>query len=238
MNVGVVTVSESVGGYKVQCYKSLALANKYQGYVTWASMTQPTQKTLALEVARQRGIARARDFTAAGVPRVYLQRLRDDGLLIKTGRGLYQLPGAEFSASRSLAEAARSTPRGVICLLSALQYHGLTTQTPHEVWMLFGSKDWTPKSPPVAIKVMRASGEALSAGIEHHMLESVPVPITVPAKTVADCFKYRSKIGLDVAIEALKDCLRRKLANADELWRYATICRVHNVMRPYLEAIV
>jgi predicted transcriptional regulator of viral defense system len=199
-------------------------------------MTEPTLKTRALEVARQRGIARARDFAAAGIPRVYLQRLRDEGLLIQAGRGLYQLPKVEFSAAHSLAEAARIVPRGTICLLSALQYHGLTTQTPHEIWMLLASKDWAPKSSSIAIKVVRASGAALTAGIERHIIESVPVPITVPAKTVADCFKHRSKVGLDVAIEALKDCVRTKRATADELWRYAAICRVQNVMRPYLEA--
>lgn len=199
-------------------------------------MTQPTLKARALEVARQRGIARARDFAAAGIPRVYLQRLRDEGLLIQAGRGLYQLPEAEFSAAHSLAEAARIVPRGTICLLSALQYHGLTTQTPHEIWMLLASKDWAPKSSSIAIKVVRASGEALTAGIERHIIESVPVPITTPAKTVADCFKHRSKVGLDVAIEALKDCVRTKRATADELWRHAAICRVQNVMRPYLEA--
>lgn len=192
-------------------------------------------KHRALQIARQQGIARTRDFAAAGIPRIYLQRLRDEGELIQTGRGLYQLPGAEFSAAHSLAEAARILPRGAICLLSALQYHGLTTQTPHEVWMLLASKDWAPKNPPVAIKVVRASGEALTAGIEHHPIERVPVPVTVPAKTVADCFKYRNKIGLDVAIEALKDCLRLRRATVDELWRYAAICRVQNVMRPYIE---
>jgi predicted transcriptional regulator of viral defense system len=198
-------------------------------------MDDSSFKQRALQIARRQGIARTRDFAAAGIPRVYLQRLRDEGRLVQTARGLYQLPDAEFSAAHSLAEATRVLPRGVVCLLSALQYHGLTTQTPHEVWMLLASKDWAPKNPPVAIKVVRASGDALTAGIESHAIERVTVPITVPAKTVADCFKYRNRIGLDVAIEALKDCLRLRLATVDELWRYATICRVQNVMRPYIE---
>jgi predicted transcriptional regulator of viral defense system len=198
-------------------------------------MVEPSFKVRALQIARQQGIARTRDFTEAGIPRVYLQRLRDEGQLVQPGRGLYQIPDAEFSAAHSLAEAMRILPRGVVCLLSALQYHGLTTQTPHQVWMLLASKDWVPKTPPVAIKVVRASGEALTAGIERHMIERVSVPITVPAKTAADCFKYRNKIGLDVAIEALKDCLRLRRATAGELWRYAAICRVQNVMRPYIE---
>ena len=198
-------------------------------------MTDSSLKKRALQVALRQGVARTRDFAAAGVPRVYLQRLRDEGQLVQTGRGLYQLPDAALSAAHSLAEVARILPRGVVCLLSALQYHGLTTQTPHQVWMLLGSKDWCPKNPPVAIRVVRASGEALTAGIGRHAIERVSVPITVPAKTVADCFKYRNKIGLDVAIEALKDCLRLRRATADELWRYAAICRVQNVMRPYIE---
>jgi predicted transcriptional regulator of viral defense system len=201
-------------------------------------MTRPTLKDRAIEIARARGIARTRDFDAAGVPRVYLQRLRDEGRLIQPGRGLYQLADADFSATHSLAEAARAVPRGTVCLLSALQFHELTTQTPHEIWMLLPAKAWAPTSPPVAVRIVRASGEALTAGIEHHTVEGVPVPVTIPAKTVADCFKHRSKAGLDVAVEALKDCLRAKRATIDELWRYATICRVQNVMRPYLEAVV
>jgi predicted transcriptional regulator of viral defense system len=201
-------------------------------------MAEPTLKARALEVARERGIARARDFAAAGVPRVYLQRLRDQGLLARVGRGLYQLADAEPSAAHSLAEAARVVPRGTVGLLSALQYHGLTTQTPHEVWMLLPAKAWAPTSPPVAIRVVRASGAALTAGVERHVVDGVPVPVTVPAKTVADCFKHRSKVGLDVALEALKDCLRARRASVDELWRYAAVCRVRNVMRPYLEALL
>jgi predicted transcriptional regulator of viral defense system len=201
-------------------------------------MAEPTLKARALEVARERGIARARDFAAAGVPRVYLQRLRDQGLLARVGRGLYQLADAEPSAAHSLAEAARAVPRGTVGLLSALQYHGLTTQTPHEVWMLLPAKAWAPTSPPVAIRVVRASGAALTAGVERHAVDGVPVPVTVPAKTVADCFKHRSKVGLDVALEALKDCLHARRASVDELWRYAAVCRVRNVMRPYLEALL
>jgi len=198
-------------------------------------MADSSLKKRALQIARRQGFARTRDFAAAGIPRVYLQRLRDEGQLVRTGRGLYQLPDAGLSSAHSLAEAARVLPRGIVCLLSALQYHGLTTQIPHKVWMLLASKDWAPKNPPVAIKVVRASGEALTTGIEGHAVERLPVPITVPAKTVADCFKYRNKIGLDVAIEALKDCLRLRRATVDELWHYAAICRVQNVIRPYIE---
>jgi predicted transcriptional regulator of viral defense system len=195
-----------------------------------------TLKDRALAIARERGIARARDFDAAGVPRAYLRRLQDEGLLVRMGRGLYQLADTEWSESHSLAEAARAVPHGVVCLLSALQFHALTTQLPHEVWMLIGHQKWAPKNPPVSLRVIRATGEALTAGVERHTIEQVEVPITNPAKTVTDCFKYRSQVGLDVAIEALRDCIRTRRAAVDDLWRFAAIDRVQNVMRPYIEA--
>lgn len=194
-------------------------------------------RELVLAVARDRGIARSRDFEAAGVPRIYLQRLRDEGLLTQPGRGLYALANSQISAHHSLAEAAKSVPSGVIGLLSALQYHELTTQLPSQVWMLLPSKAWAPRRPPVTLKILRAGGEALKAGVEQQLVDRVVVPITSPAKTVVDCFKYRGKIGLDVAIEALRDCLTKKRATRDEIWRYAAIDRVQNVMRPYLAAL-
>lgn len=205
-----------------------------------AKETQPreTLKARALSLAKERGIARARDFDAAGVPRATLRRLQDQGLLVRMGRGLYQLADMESSPSHSLAEAARAVPHGTICLLSALKFHDLTTQLPHQVWLLIGHKKWAPKNPPVSLRIMRATGEALTAGVERHVIEQVEVPITNPAKTVADCFKYRSQVGLDVAIEALRDCLRTRRATADDLWRFAAIDRVQNVMRPYMEAIL
>ncbi|MDZ7669268.1 MAG: type IV toxin-antitoxin system AbiEi family antitoxin domain-containing protein [Gammaproteobacteria bacterium] len=201
-----------------------------------AEATQGALKARALAIARERGIARARDFDAAGVPRTYLRRLQDQGLLVRMGRGLYQLADAEWSESHSLAEAARAVPHGTICLLSALRFHNLTTQLPHQVWMLIGHKKWAPKNPAVSMRVIRATGEALTAGVERHTIEQVEVPITNPAKTVADCFKYRRHIGLDVAIEALRDGIRGRSATVDDLWRFAAIDRVQNVMRPYIEA--
>ena len=195
-------------------------------------------KARALTIAKERGIARARDFDGAGIPRVYLRRLQDDGLLIRTGRGLYQLANSDVTAAHSLAEAARAVPHGVICLLSALQFHELTTQLPHQVWMMIGHKKWAPQSAPVSLRIIRASGDALTGGIEKYMVEQVSVPITTPAKTVADCFKYRTQVGLDIAIEALRDCLRKRLASADDLWLCAKIDRVQNVIKPYMEAML
>lgn len=197
-----------------------------------------SHKDRALDVVRQRGIARGRDFDAAGVTRATVQRLRDDGTLQRVGRGLYKLADAPVDSSTSLAEAVRIQPRGVICLLSALQFHELTTQTPHAVWMMLGQKDWAPVNSSVALKIVRASGEALTAGIETHLIDGVPVPITDPAKTVADCFKHRNKIGMDVTVEALRDFMKmRPMRDLGQIYRYAQIDRVQSVMRPYLEAM-
>jgi predicted transcriptional regulator of viral defense system len=201
-------------------------------------MEAPTHRDRALEVVRQRGIARGRDLDAAGIPRVYLQRLRAEGIIQQVGRGLYKLADADVGSATSLAEAVRIQPRGVICLLSALQFHELTTQTPHAVWMLLGQKDWAPVNSSVALKIIRASGAALTAGVETHVIDGVSVPITSPAKTVADCFKHRNTIGIDVAVEALRDFMKsRRQRGLSELYRYAQIDRVQSVMRPYLEAM-
>lgn len=199
-------------------------------------MEKQSHRDRALSVARQRGVARARDFDAAGVPRIYLKRLEEEGALVRVGRGLYQAPNAQLSAQHSLAEAAQAAPKAVIALISALQFHELTTQTPHEVWVLMPSKAWAPSAPPVRLRILRASNASLHAGVGRHVIDGITVAITSPAKTVADCFKYRSKVGLDVALEALREALRKKRATADDIWRFAKINRVATVMRPYMEA--
>jgi len=155
----------------------------------------------------------------------------------RVGRGLYRLAQAETSEYITLAEAAKLVPNGVVCLLSALSFHGLTTQIPHEVWMAIDVKARRPKVAGVPLRIVRFSGKALTAGVEIHRIDGVPVKITCLAKTVADCFKYRNKIGLDVALEALRECRRQRKCSLEDLWHYAKICRVANVMKPYLEAI-
>ena len=190
-----------------------------------------------LNLARERGIIRPKELDAYRIPRRYLYRLEQQGRLQRVGRGLYALPDAEPGEHWSLAEAAKRVPSGVICLLSALRFHELTTQAPFEVWMAIGQKAWRPRVEYPPLRVVRFSGTALRDGIEEHVLEGVRVPIFSPAKTVGDCFKYRNKIGLDVAIESLRECLRVRRCSRDDLWRYARVCRVHNVMRPYLEAL-
>lgn len=192
----------------------------------------------AIAIARSRGIARARDFVEAGISPGSIARLCEQGRLIRLARGLYQLADAEeIDAAHSLAEAARLAPHGVISLLSALQHHGLTTQLPHAVWICFSHKARIPRTLPFRIETVRASGEAFDAGRVIAEIEGVAVPIYDPAKTIVDCFKYRSRVGLDVAIEALRDGLRQRKASRADLRHYAAICRVENVMRPYLESL-
>jgi predicted transcriptional regulator of viral defense system len=183
-------------------------------------------------------MARARDFKSAGIPLVYLKRLCDDGRLARLGRGLYQLPElAGSDAAHDLAEGARMVPRGVICLLSALRHHGVTTQLPHSVWLTIPLKARTPKVTSPPLEIIRASDPALSSGVERVRIEGVEVPMYSLAKTVADCFKYRNRIGADVAVEALRDALRSGRSTPAELMRYGAIDRVANIMRPYVEAM-
>ena len=196
-----------------------------------------TKGDLVLRLLRRKGVVRASDLERYGIPRVYLTRLCQKGLVERVGRGLYRLARAETSEYITLAEAAKLVPNGVVCLLSALSFHGLTTQIPHEVWMAIDVKARRPKVAGVPLRIVRFSGKALAAGVEIHRIDGVPVKITCPAKTVADCFKYRNKIGLDVALEALRECRRQRKCSLEDLWHYAKICRVANVMKPYLEAI-
>jgi len=196
-----------------------------------------TKGDLVLRLLRRKGIVRASDLERYGIPRVYLTRLCQKGLVERVGRGLYRLARAETSEHITLAEAAKLVPNGVVCLLSALSFHGLTTLIPHEVWMAIDVKARRPKVAGVPLRIVRFSGKALTAGVEIHRIDGVPVKITCPAKAVADCFKYRNKIGLDVALEALRECRRQRKCSLEDLWHYAKICRVANVMKPYLEAI-
>ena len=190
-----------------------------------------------LDLVREAGLVRPRDLESAGVSGGSLARLAQRGLLERLGRGLYALPGAAPSEHRSLAEVSKRTPRGVVCLLSALRFHGLTTQAPAEVWLAIGPKDRAPRPESVRLRIVRVSGEARDAGVETHVVEGVPVRVYGAAKTVADCFKFRNKIGTDIAVEALRDSLEQRRCTADELFEHARVCRVSRVMRPYMEAL-
>ena len=190
-----------------------------------------------LALVRQAGVLRPRDLDAEGIPREYLRRLLADGLLDRPGRGIYVAADLKPTPNHGLAEACKRVPHGVVCLLSALQFHELTTQAPFEVWLAIDGKARLPKVEHPPLRVVRFSGPALDSGIKEHRIEGVAVRVYTPAKTVADCFKYRNKIGLDVALEALRDCWKKRRATMDELWQAAKTCRVANVMRPYLESL-
>lgn len=195
-----------------------------------------TAKARLLKLVKQAGVMRPKDATARGIPREYLARMVERGTLRRIGRGLYVTPDAPASAHRSLAETAKAIPGGVVCLLSALRFHQLTTQAPSQIWIALEQKAWRPRTAPFAVRVAWFSGPAFREGVEQHVIDGVPVRIYSAAKTVADCFKYRHKIGIDVAVEALRDYQKKHRSGADHLWRYAKVCRVGRVMQPYLEA--
>lgn len=200
-------------------------------------MAQTTQTQRVLDLARQQGMLRSSDLAAAGASRVTLTRLTISGQLEKVSRGLYRLPQTLMSGDESLAVVAIKVPQAVFCLLTALQFHGLTTQLPRQVWLAMPSGSHVPKIDYPPLKMVQFTGKAYSEGIETHERDRVQLRVYGVAKTVADCFKHRNKIGLDVALEALKDARAKNKASADDLWRFAKICRVANVMRPYLEAV-
>lgn len=191
-----------------------------------------------MEMVRKTGVVRAREVREAGLHPEYLRKLCKSGQLIRTGRGLYVLAGGDFTEHHSLAEACKRVPHGIICLLSALSFYEIGAQNPHLIWMAIDRAMRKPKVDYPPIRIFRFSGPSLKEGIEEKKIEGVSVRVYNPAKTVADCFKYRNKVGIDVAIEALKECWRSRRCEIDELVHYAKICRVQNIMQPYMEAIV
>ena len=197
-----------------------------------------SSKQSILDLAQQKGILRARDLGAQKLSRVVLSRLVGDGQLVQLGRGLYCLPERVVTEQATLAEVAIKYPNSVFCLLTALQIHELTTQTPHQVWLAINLKARAPQMDYPPLKVVRFSSEALKAGVEDRVIDGLMhVSVTCIEKTIVDCFKYRHKIGLDIALEALQEAWRSKRMSMDRIWEYAKICRVANVMRPYLESL-
>ncbi len=186
---------------------------------------------------QKQGLVQPRDLIRAGLRPAALWELARQGVAERAGRGLYRLAGAWTGENVSLAEAAKVSPHGVFCLLTALRFHGLTTQLPHRVWMAIAHKARKPKQRTVALEIVRFSDKALAEGVETHVIAGVPVRITNIARTVADCFKYRNKIGRDVALEALRDALRDRKAHAGEIAAFAKFDRVWRIVRPYLEAL-
>jgi predicted transcriptional regulator of viral defense system len=188
-------------------------------------------------LARHKAVLRSHEAEAAGIPRVVLSRLAARGVLERIDRGLYRLTNAPLSEEESLVAVAARVPRGIFCLLTALQFHGLTTQLPREVWIAMPRGSHVPRIDYPPLHMVQFSPQAYEQGVEILVREQVPLRVYGVAKTVADCFKMRHLVGPDVALEALKEVRARQRASADDIWQQAKVCRVANVMRPYLEAI-
>jgi len=186
---------------------------------------------------QRHGVVRTRDLETLGVPRVALQRAVDRGQVIRRARGVYVRPDHAATRHTDIAAVGARAPKAIVCLVSALEYHGLTTQVPHAVWIMIHKSSHRPTFHAPTVRVVRASGAALTTGVEKHKIEGVVVQMTTPAKTVADCFRYRDTVGTDVAVEALRDCLRKRKATPADIFEMAKVDRVARVMRPYLEAL-
>jgi len=196
-----------------------------------------TIKEQILDVAKKKSVFRAGDIPDASEPRSTLSRMVSQGKLIRVGHGLYSLPNADIGENHSLAEAMKRYPSGVICLISALYFHGIGTQMPYETWMMRQDRRMTPEK-DFPVRFVYCTGDVFMYGVEKHTIEGTDVNIYTPAKTIADCFKYRNKIGLDVAVEALREGWRAKLFKMDDLWAAVKVCRVQSIIQPYVEMLV
>jgi len=199
---------------------------------------RPTKTEALKALVRKQRLIRPADLSKLGIDRKYLERFVSQGLLVKLQRGLYAAPDSNLTENRGLLEVTRKVPKAVICLLSALRFHEVTTQSPHEVWVALDVRSWKPTLSYPPIRWVRLSGRPLEFGVREHIIDGVKLRVYSPAKTVADCFKFRNKIGLDIAIEALRETYRKKKATTDELWEAAKVCRVSKVMLPYMESLV
>jgi len=204
-----------------------------RGTVSARPLPQREQLTAFL---RARGIARLAEIRQAGITAATVSRLEREGVVTRLGRGLYQLADAAIEGNHTLAEAAKRVPNGVVCLISALTFHGITDQMPRRVWMAIGPKDWKPQLDYPPLRIARFAEKFLRDGVETHEIEGVSVPIFGVAKTIADVFRHRRKVGIDVAIPALKEALRQRKASPSEIADCAMRSGVWSVVRPYLEA--
>lgn len=193
--------------------------------------------TILSQLAQQQGVLRARDLKAAGISRRQFEACVKSGAIRREARGLYSISGFDITEKHSLVLASLRVPSGVICLLSALVFHGLTTQNPSEVWMAIENKARKPKFKNPKLRIVRFSGEALREGVEEHVVEGVTVRVYSIAKAIADLFKYRHKVGIDIAIEALREAVLKKRTTRDAIMRSGKVCRVENVIRPYMESV-
>lgn len=196
-----------------------------------------TETDQILDLVKRLGLVRPKDLNQHGIPVIYLRRLLHRGELVQPARGVYAVTGHEPTLHHSLAMVSKRIPRGVVCLLSALAYHDIGTQLPSVVWLAIDQRSRPLVTTDLPAKIVRFSAQSLVEGVEEHSVEGVTVRITNPAKTVADCFKFRNKVGLDIALEALRDVWRKRKVTKVELDRFAATNRVTNVMRPYLEML-
>lgn len=202
-------------------------------------MTSPTVTEQVKEFVRKKGLVRPKEVEEAGLPQRLLYRLRDRGELLQIARGLFTHPDAEITEERPYAEAAKQVPRGVVCLISALAFHEIGTRMPPSIWMaLDRANTWEPEVTAPSMQFVWFSGSAFEEGQESHEIEGVEVRVYSPAKTVADLFKYRRKVGLEVTLEGLREGWRDGRFTMDELQHYAEVCNVREVARPYLQALV
>jgi len=195
-------------------------------------------KDKILNIIKKKGMIKSNDLEKIGVYRNLIYDMCNEGLLVRQSRGIYSAPNVDFAEYPSFVEVCKKSESSIICLLSALSFHGITTQLPHEVWIAVKRGSWIPKydNPPVNVTVV--SVESFDFGVEKHRINGVEIKVYNVAKTVADSFKFRNKIGLDVAIEALKETMKSRKASVDEIMKAAKICRVDRVILPYLEAII
>lgn len=203
-----------------------------------AGASAATQRARAIGRLKAGGMVRLRDLVAEGISPETVSRLVREGVAIRQARGIYQAADAPLDARHMLAEAATLAPKAVICLGSALQFHDLTLHRPSAVWMAIDRVGWKPTATYPPMRFVRFSGPLLGEGVEHHKIEGAVVSVFDPAKSVVDCFRYRNKLGLDLALEGLREGLQRRAFTVDQLTDYANHARVWNVMRPYVEAMV
>lgn len=198
---------------------------------------QPSQRDSAVAHLQATGMSRLSELTAKGITAATVSRLEREGVLVRLARGLYQLADAPLDVNHTLAEASKLVPKGVICLTSALAFHGLTDQIPPKVWMSIGLKDWHPTFEYPPVRFVRFSEPRLLLGVQTHFIDGVSVPIFGIAKTVADLFRYRQTVGVNVALEGLREALRQKKASPAEIATEATDAKVWKIMEPYMSAL-
>ncbi len=201
-------------------------------------MKAKSKRQQVIDLVRGQSVIRPRDLKEHGLPKDYLYILAQEGVIERIGRGLYQWPNKDLGRHHSLVEISKLAPKAVVALLSALNYHNMTTQNPHQIWLAINRKAWRPEISYPPVRFVTMSAESLHAGVETHSIEGVTIKVFNPAKTVVDCFKYRGKVGLDVSLEALREGWSTRKFTIDELQYYAKICRVQKVMQPYLESLV